>query len=75
MMCEYCEYNEAGNLKWLRDDPECSAWLEEYSDEWGILADTGARCCGVECTTEFYMAVNNCPMCGRDLRIRKAVGR
>ena len=38
MMCDYCEQIEAGNLKWLRDEPDNSAWLEECSNEWGIVA-------------------------------------
>lgn len=68
MSCEYCHPNEAGNLKWLRDEPECSAWLEECNDEWGIVTSVITKCCGrEECTTAMYVKVNNCPMCGREL--------
>lgn len=66
-MCDYCEPDEAGNLKLLREDPDNSAWLEEYGGEWGIVASVTARCCGRECSTETYVRVNNCPMCGREL--------
>ncbi|MBQ9000370.1 MAG: hypothetical protein IJ087_00760, partial [Eggerthellaceae bacterium] len=68
MMCEYCEQDEAGNMKWLRDEPDNAAWLEEFGGEWAIVASVTARCCGTDCTTETYVPVNNCPMCGRKLR-------
>ena len=67
-MCEYCEPDEAGNLKWLRDEPYNSACLEEYKDEWGIVTSVTERCFGRECSTETYVRVRNCPMCGRELR-------
>jgi len=66
-MCKCCEPNEAGNLEWLRDEPDNDAWLEEYSGEWGIVASVTTQCCGRECATEFYVRVKNCPMCGRKL--------
>lgn len=66
-MCVYCEPNEAGNMKWLRDEPDNSAWLEEFDGEWGIVTSVTSMCCGSECTTEAYAAVRHCPMCGRDL--------
>lgn len=66
-MCEYCEPDEAGNMKWLRDDQDISAWLEEYNGEWGIVTSVASRCCGTDCTTESYVEVNNCPKCGRKL--------
>ena len=64
-MCDYCEPNEAGNLKWLRDDPDVSAWLEDYNGGWGIV--TSVYLCDTGCTTEAYVQVNNCPKCGRKL--------
>lgn len=66
-MCKYCEPDEAGNLEWLRDEPDSSAWLEEYNNEYGIVASVTEQCCGRECSTEFYVRVRNCPMCGRKL--------
>lgn len=66
-MCSYCEPDEAGNMKWLRDEPDNSALLEEFSGEWGIVTSVTAMCCGRECTTESYVAVKFCPMCGREL--------
>ena len=66
-MCEYCEPDEAGNLKLLREEPDDRAWLEEYGGEWGIVASVTTQSCSRECTTEFYVRVRNCPMCGRKL--------
>jgi hypothetical protein len=66
-MCDYCEPNEAGNMKWLRDDQDVSAWLEEYNGEWGIVTSVTERWCGTDYTTESYVQVNNCPKCGRKL--------
>lgn len=68
-MCVYCEPDEAGNMKWLRDEPDNSAWLEESGGEWGIVVNTSAMCCGTECTTEAYVTVRHCPMCGRRLGV------
>jgi hypothetical protein len=67
MACEYCHPNEAGNLKWLRDEPDNWAWLQESSDEWGIVVGGSTRCCGADCTSELYVKVRHCPMCGREL--------
>ncbi len=67
MMCKYCEPDEEGNLEWLRDEPDNSAWLEEYSSEWGIVTSVTTQCFGMECKTELYVSVKNCPMCGRKL--------
>ena len=67
MSCPYCQPDEAGNLKWMRDEPDCSAYLEEYNDEWGIVTSVTNRCNGHDCTTDMYVKVNNCPMCGREL--------
>lgn len=72
-MCEYCEPNEAGNMKWLRDEPDNSAWLEEFNGEWGIVTSVTAQCCGRDCTTEAYTSVTHCPRCGRELGME--VGR
>lgn len=66
-MCKYCEPDEAGNLEWLRDEPDNAAWLEEYSGEWGIVTSVTVQCCGGECATKRYVRVRNCPMCGREL--------
>ena len=67
-MCAYCEPDRAGNLAWLRDEPDNSAWLEEYADgTWGLVISTTMRCNGFDCTTEVYVEVRNCPMCGRVL--------
>lgn len=66
-MCDYCEPDEAGNMKWLRDEPDISAWLEECNGEWGIVTSVTTRCCATDCTTEAYVQVNNCPKCGRKL--------
>ena len=30
-MCEYCEPDRAGNLAWLRDEPDRSASLEDVA--------------------------------------------
>lgn len=68
-MCKYCQPDEAGSMKWLRDESDNSAWLEESSGEWGIVASVTMRCCGTDCTTETYVRANNCPMCGRELGI------
>ena len=67
MGCEHCQYDDAGNLKWLRDEPDLSAWLEESGDDWGIVTSVTTQCCGRECTTEAYVRVRHCPMCGREL--------
>ena len=67
-MCDYCEPDGAGNLKWLREDAEQQAWLEESGGEWAIVMEVNVRCCGTDCTTESYVSINNCPMCGRKLR-------
>ena len=66
-MCKYCEPDEAGNLKWFRDEPYISARLEEYRHEWGIVTSVTMMFCGSEYTTESYMQVNYCPKCGRKL--------
>lgn len=65
--CRYCEPDEAGNLAWLRDEPDNAAWLEDYNGEWGLVTSVTVRCCGGDCTTEGYVRVKNCPMCGREL--------
>lgn len=67
-MCKYCEPDEAGDVGFLREEPDNSAWLEEYRGEWGIVACVTTQCCGRECTTEAYVRVSYCPMCGRDLK-------
>lgn len=73
-MCKHCEPNEAGNMEWLRDEPDNSAWLEEYGDCWALVASATIMCCGRECSMEAFVSINHCPMCGRELG-GKAVGR
>ena len=72
-MCEHCEPNDAGNMAWIRDEPDNSAWLEEYSDGWALITSVTTTCCGRECGTETYVSVSHCPMCGRELEV-KVVG-
>ena len=65
--CEYCHPDEAGNLKWLREEPDNWAYLEEFDDEWDIVTGIIARRYGNDCTSELYVNVKHCPMCGREL--------
>lgn len=66
-MCAYCEYDENFELKPLLDEPDDTAWLEECGSEWGIVTSVDTRCCGRKCTTEVFVRVTHCPMCGREL--------
>lgn len=66
-MCAYCEYDENFGLKPLRNEPDNMAWLEENGNEWGIVTSVTTRCCATDCTTETYVRVTHCPMCGREL--------
>ena len=65
--CEYCHPDEAGNLKWLREEPDNWAYLEESGGEWGVVTGISTRCYGNDCTSELYVKVKCCPMCGREL--------
>ena len=67
MGCEYCQYDDAGKLKSLRDEPDLLVWLEEDGSDWRIVTSVTTQCCGRECTTVAYVRVKHCPMCGRML--------